>query len=135
MSTPVTELPGIGPKTAEQLAEQGIDTIQALLDAGVERLAQIPGISQAKAEAFIQSASELAGTEQTAAVSEPVVEPAAAVESPAPALSEESEAELLAQKTKRKKKDRKKDKEKRKKKNKDRKKEKKKKNKNKKRKK
>ena len=41
--TPVTDVPGIGEKTAEKLAEAGIATLGDLLDKSAAELAEIPG--------------------------------------------------------------------------------------------
>lgn len=72
MSTPVTRIPGIGPKTAEQLATAGIDTADELIAAGVDQLQHLPGISRAKALAFMQAAQALVAPAPT--VTDDVVE-------------------------------------------------------------
>ena len=47
------DLPGIGEVTAERLREAGLDSEQSIMAAGAEALAEIDGISEAKAEQII----------------------------------------------------------------------------------
>jgi N utilization substance protein A len=65
--TPVAEVPGIGEKTAEKLAEAGITTLGDLLDKSAAELAEIPGIGEKSAEKILEAAR---GAEQAAAESE-----------------------------------------------------------------
>ena len=50
MTVDLTTIPGIGPRTAEILAEHGFDTLQKIANASVDALAQLPGFSSARAE-------------------------------------------------------------------------------------
>ena len=54
--SPVAEIPGIGEKTAERLAEAGIATLGDLLGKSAEELAEIPGIGEKSAERILESA-------------------------------------------------------------------------------
>jgi N utilization substance protein A len=54
----VTELPGVGKKLKEKLAEQGIETIQDLAQRSVEDLTQIEGVGEKKAVTLIQKAKD-----------------------------------------------------------------------------
>jgi hypothetical protein len=47
---PLTELPGVGRKTAKNLYQAGIHTREAICMASLERLSAVPGIGMAKAE-------------------------------------------------------------------------------------
>ena len=75
----LTEAPGIGPKSAEKLAEAGFDRLPALLTATADDLTEVEGIGASTAEALSVWAHEK-GAEITAqqAASEPeAAEPAA----------------------------------------------------------
>ncbi|HUX07752.1 MAG TPA: helix-hairpin-helix domain-containing protein, partial [Acidobacteriota bacterium] len=54
----VTELPGIGPKTAERLKEAGIETIEQLSEMSIEEIAEIPGLGKKTAEKILKSLNE-----------------------------------------------------------------------------
>ncbi len=54
----VTELPGIGPKTAEKLLATGIETIEQLSQMSIEELAEIPGLGLKTAEKILKSLNE-----------------------------------------------------------------------------
>jgi N utilization substance protein A len=54
--TPISEIPGIGGKTAEKLAEAGVGSLFELLDKSVEELSEIPGIGAATAERLLEAA-------------------------------------------------------------------------------
>jgi N utilization substance protein A len=56
--TPLTELGGLGPRTAELLGEHGIRSIDDLAEAQVETMVDIPGVGEKSAEALIQRASD-----------------------------------------------------------------------------
>jgi DNA-directed RNA polymerase subunit K/omega len=56
----LTNIPGVGPKTAEKLAESGYDTIKKVSEADKTDLAAaITGLSEAKADAVIGEAFDL----------------------------------------------------------------------------
>ena len=56
----LTNIPGVGPKTAEKLAESGYDTIKKVSEAEKEALAEaVTGLSEAKADAVIGEAFDL----------------------------------------------------------------------------
>ncbi|MHA3962583.1 MAG: DNA-directed RNA polymerase subunit K [Candidatus Thorarchaeota archaeon SMTZ1-45] len=56
----LTNIPGVGPKTAEKLAAAGFDTLEKVVKADKEELAAaVAGLSVAKAEATIADAADL----------------------------------------------------------------------------
>ena len=56
----LTNIPGVGPKTAEKLAESGYDTIKKVSEGEKEALAAaVTGLSEAKADAVIGEAFDL----------------------------------------------------------------------------
>jgi len=58
----LVNIPGVGPKTAEKLAESGYDTIKKVSEADKEALAAaVTGLSEAKADAVIGEAFDLQG--------------------------------------------------------------------------
>ena len=58
--TLLTNIAGVGPKTAEKLAAAGYDTLEKVVDADKEALAAaVAGLSVAKAEATIAEAADL----------------------------------------------------------------------------
>ena len=54
--TPVSEIPGVGEKTAERLTAAGIATLGNLLEKTVEELAEIPGLGEKSAEKILEAA-------------------------------------------------------------------------------
>lgn len=59
MTIAVANVPGIGPKTAEYLAKQGVTTAEALLQAGAGILAVSPGFGDARARKVMDAAAAL----------------------------------------------------------------------------
>lgn len=59
MTIAIVDVSGIGPKTAEYLAKQGITTAEALLEAGLAVLAVSPGFGDARARKSMDSAAAL----------------------------------------------------------------------------
>jgi DNA-directed RNA polymerase subunit K/omega len=56
----LTNIPGVGPKTAEKLGAAGFDTLEKVVEADKEELAAaVAGLSVAKAEATIVEAADL----------------------------------------------------------------------------
>ncbi|MFW9800549.1 MAG: DNA-directed RNA polymerase subunit K [Candidatus Thorarchaeota archaeon] len=56
----LTNIPGVGPKTAEKLLEAGYGNLSKIASAGSEELAAaVPGLSVAKANEVIQAAAKL----------------------------------------------------------------------------
>jgi N utilization substance protein A len=55
---PVSQMKGVGEKTAEILVANGFQTVKDILDTTVEKLSVLPGIGTKKAEKMIQSAQE-----------------------------------------------------------------------------
>jgi ERCC4-type nuclease len=53
---PVDRMEGVGEKTSEVLAANGIKTVQDILKSSVETLSTLPGIGAKKAEKLIHSA-------------------------------------------------------------------------------
>jgi N utilization substance protein A len=58
---PVDRLEGVGEKTADVLKENGLVTIQDILNSGVEQLSDLSGIGVKKAEKLLQAAQQYAG--------------------------------------------------------------------------
>ncbi|HEY6930845.1 MAG TPA: helix-hairpin-helix domain-containing protein, partial [Thermoanaerobaculia bacterium] len=54
--TPVSEIPGVGEKTAERLIEAGVGTLGDLLDKTPEQLAEIPGLGEKTVEKILEAA-------------------------------------------------------------------------------
>jgi N utilization substance protein A len=54
----ITDVPGIGAKTAEKLAEAGLSTLGDLLEKTAAELAEIPGIGEKSAEKILAAAQE-----------------------------------------------------------------------------
>ena len=52
----LSEIPGVGEKTAAKLTEAGIETLADLLEKSAEELSEIPGIGAATAEKILESA-------------------------------------------------------------------------------
>jgi N utilization substance protein A len=65
--TPLTELGGLGPRTAELLEENGIRSIEDLAEAQVETMVNIPGVGEKSAVALIQRASDFLKDREDAA--------------------------------------------------------------------
>ena len=59
MATPLTEIPGIGPSTAEILQTQGFDSAETLAASTVEKVSEVPGFGSLRASAVIRAANEL----------------------------------------------------------------------------
>ena len=57
--TPIAEIKGVGPKTAEKFINAGIDTVEKLLEHSVEELAEKTGISSKKLSKIIENARML----------------------------------------------------------------------------
>jgi N utilization substance protein A len=55
---PVADVPGIGEKTAERLAEAGLATLGDLLEKSAAELSEIPGIGDKSAEKILAAAQE-----------------------------------------------------------------------------
>lgn len=55
---PITQIAGVGEKTAEILKAHGVSTVQDILNTDREKLSKLPGIGIKKAEKIIQSAKE-----------------------------------------------------------------------------
>jgi N utilization substance protein A len=54
--TPVAEIPGIGEKTAEKLAEAGVATLGDLLEKSAAELGEIPGLGEKSVEKILEAA-------------------------------------------------------------------------------
>ena len=73
-------LPGIGEATADHLYEAGFASAEDVASAEIEELAAIPGISQQKAENFIQAAKAYLAAQQEGGTAQDRQEEAAATE-------------------------------------------------------
>ncbi|HOP08718.1 MAG TPA: ribosomal protein L13e [Candidatus Methanofastidiosa archaeon] len=58
-SIPLEMIPGVGPKTAERLVEAGYSTVDDIMNATAEQLAEIKGISEKSAKEIIEKAKGL----------------------------------------------------------------------------
>ena len=65
MATPLTEIPGIGPSTAEILQAQGFDSAETLAASTVEKVSEVPGFGTLRATAVIRAANELLNANAT----------------------------------------------------------------------
>lgn len=59
MAIKVIDVPGIGPKTAEYLAGEGLTTAEDLVQAGVDELMKAPGFHQNRANTVLDAARGL----------------------------------------------------------------------------
>ena len=59
MTIVVIDVTGVGPKTAEYLAQHGITTVEALLQAGLGILIAAPGFSDGRARKVMDAAATL----------------------------------------------------------------------------
>jgi transcription termination factor NusA len=59
MSTPLTNVKGIGPATANALADAGITTAEKLAATSVEKLTAVPGFGELRAKVVIAQAQAL----------------------------------------------------------------------------
>jgi predicted flap endonuclease-1-like 5' DNA nuclease len=75
MTTPVSKVTGIGPKTAEYLGEKGITTAEALLEKGRDVLLNAPGFSESRVVTVFDAASQLLGAEPAAEEAAPAEKP------------------------------------------------------------
>ena len=64
----LTDIQGIGPKTADRLRTLGIDSVQALSAASAELIATIPGFFASRAEAVKTAAAEMVGQSKSKSV-------------------------------------------------------------------
>ncbi len=62
MKPTITDIPGIGPVAADALAEHNITTVYRLSRSTIEKIAAVPGFSEARAARVIAAAAELHGT-------------------------------------------------------------------------
>jgi len=88
MSHTMTDVPGIGPATADALAEHRIKTPRALANASLQKIAAIPGFSEARAAKVKAAAAALLAGQAIAA---PTAKEGAPEESPEPAGVESGE--------------------------------------------
>jgi N utilization substance protein A len=84
----LTTVPGVGAKTAADLAGAGFNTVQALLDATAEDLQRVEGVGPKSAQSILNWAQEQAAHVETGV--ETGVEEPAAPEEAAPALQDDS---------------------------------------------
>ena len=56
MVTPVEQLSGVGPKTAEILQAHGLASAEAIIKAGVQGLQAVPGFGPSRAASVIAAA-------------------------------------------------------------------------------
>jgi N utilization substance protein A len=91
--TPVSEIAGIGEKTAEKLAEAGITTVGELLEKSAGELAELPGLGDKTAEKVLEAARafEAEPAEETPVSAEAEGEPESQSESDGEHVSEAAE--------------------------------------------
>jgi len=65
MKPVITDIPGIGPAAAETLAEHRIRSLAGLARASIEKIAAIPGFSEARATIIIAAAADLTAASGT----------------------------------------------------------------------
>ena len=111
MRPTMTDVMGIGIKTAEILAEHRVKTPAALAKASIEKISSIPGFSEARAATMIEAAKTLLAGDAAASTGEEKP-----VSAPADAGSKDKKKGKKKDKKKGKKKDKKKNKKKNKKK-------------------
>ena len=75
MKTTIIDIPGIGPVAAEALAEHHITTVYQLSRSSIEKVAAVPGFSEARAARAIAAATELHGEPVRAASTDDDVPP------------------------------------------------------------
>lgn len=101
MAIPITEIKGIGPKTAELLAEHGYRTAEELAAAQPNDLAVISGFGFVRANLVIEEARTLTSEPRESPASEQIVQPAA-VTSVETEPQEQEPAQLKKKSTKKK---------------------------------
>jgi Holliday junction resolvasome RuvABC DNA-binding subunit len=80
----IEEFAGVGPQLAAKLVEEGLYSPQRIVRAGLERLREVPGVGEIKAERILAAAQEWLAAQAAAAAAE-----AAAAETAVP-LGEEA---------------------------------------------
>ena len=60
MPTPLTEIPGIGPSTAEVLQANGFDSAETLAASTVEKISEVPGFGTSRATTVLEAARQIA---------------------------------------------------------------------------
>lgn len=63
MKLAIVDITGIGPAAATTLAEYGFSSLKSVAKSTVEKLAEVPGFSEARAEKVIAAAAELLPSE------------------------------------------------------------------------
>ena len=66
MPTPVTAISGIGPATAELLANHGFKTAESIANTTTEKLSLVPGFGEIRSADTIKAAIEAVGAEPAA---------------------------------------------------------------------
>lgn len=109
MAHKLTQISGIGERTAEILAEHGYKTVAAVAKSSKEALADVPGFSLTRAEKTIAAAKSLQLTQSTttAKTKKAVGKPESV---PKQSVSEAGDSKVDKEKQKTKQKDKKKDK-------------------------
>lgn len=64
MSTPITDITGIGPAAAATLAKHGFDSAEAVASSDVESLCSVPGFGAVRAQGVIQAAKAIASIDK-----------------------------------------------------------------------
>lgn len=65
MSTPLTEIPGIGPSTAEVLQAHGFDSAETLAASAVKKVSEVPGFGEIRAAAVLKAANAIVDIEES----------------------------------------------------------------------
>lgn len=66
MNPTIIDIPGIGPAAVAALAEHRIKTVRALARASVQKIATVPGFTEARAARVKEEAAALLAEEETA---------------------------------------------------------------------
>lgn len=64
MSTPITNITGIGPAAAVTLAKHGFDSAEDIASSDVESLCRVPGFKAVRAQGVIKAAKAIASIEK-----------------------------------------------------------------------
>lgn len=75
MTTPITEVRGIGASTAAVLAKHGFSSAEDLANASIADIAAVPGFGESRAQKIIDAANDRLNNPPMAAEAAPAPEP------------------------------------------------------------